>query len=98
MAVNSFTPNVNLPGFVFVYNPGRLPLTASDGVALNMMRDMDGAAPGTRVFNPENRTPSDAPDMWKTDPDTWDADVKGRTGYVRLFPKFPWKCSSNSPS
>ncbi|WP_218713777.1 hypothetical protein [Arthrobacter sp. BF1] len=89
VAVNSFTPNVNLPGFVFVYNPGRLPLTASDGVALNMMRDMDGAAPGTRVFTPENRAPSDAPDMWKTDPDTWDADVKGRTGYVRLFPQVP---------
>lgn len=87
--VQSYTPNVALPGFVLVYNPERLPLTAGDGMPLNMMRDMDGAAPAARVFNPENRSPADPQDVWKTDPDTWDAEVRQGAGYVRLFPQVP---------
>ncbi|MFB9164006.1 hypothetical protein [Arthrobacter psychrochitiniphilus] len=86
VAVQSRMPNAQLPGFVLVYHPERLPLTAADGLHLNMMRDMDGAAPAARVFQPENRAPSDPADVWKTDQPTWDAEVRPGTGYVRLFP------------
>lgn len=89
VVVDSRTPNAALTGFVLVYNHERLPLTAADGQALNMMRDMDGADPATRVFNPHNRTAQDPPDTWKTDPETWNSEVRSGAGYVRLFPHVP---------
>ncbi|MDO5752291.1 hypothetical protein [Arthrobacter sp.] len=89
VVVDSHTPNAALPGFMLVYNHERLPLTASDGQPLNMMRDMDGAEPATRVFTPHSRTIKDPPDTWKTDPETWNSEVRAGTGYIRLFPQVP---------
>lgn len=74
-----------LPQFVLVHNPERLPLTAADGIALNMVRETDNSPQGIRAFSPESR-PADVPqDTWITDPASWERDVSSPSGFVRLF-------------
>ena len=42
--VQTSEAGVNMPAFVLVYNPDRLPLTTRDGTALNMVPAVDGAS------------------------------------------------------
>jgi hypothetical protein len=79
---------VSMPAFVLVYNPDRLPLTARDGRALNMVPAIDAASTPARRFTPGGSGP-DGPVPWKTDPSSWATEVNPAGGFVRLFADLP---------
>lgn len=70
--------NPTAPPFVLVHNPTRLPLSASDGIPLDVY--LAGAADATRgkSFRPPSLSGADAGLSWT-------ADVAGLTGFIRLF-------------
>lgn len=78
-----------MPAFVLVYNQDRLPLTARDGVALNMVPNIDAAMAPIRRFTPGTGSGIGGPVSWKSDPGSWAMDVSPTGGYVRLFADLP---------
>jgi hypothetical protein len=76
------------PPFVLVYHPDRLPLTGRDGIALSMIKDVDGAPAPNRRFVPDRISPSDSGTAWRTEPKAW-ADEVSQSGFVRLFVDLP---------
>lgn len=88
----SASPVSSVPPFVLVFREDRLPLSARDGIALNMQLDVDGASPAQRRFVPEGvGTPNAA--VWKTESDSWGREVGKKFGYLRLFADLPPEAS-----
>ena len=80
----------NPPPFVLVHNPDRLPLSATDGVAVAMVRDVEGESAVVRQFVPPRLGPNvgDEPG-WRSDPTQWQRDVPLQRGFLRLFVSLP---------
>lgn len=75
--------------FVLVYNPERLPLTGRDGMALSMIKDIDGGPAPVRRFIHDDFSPTNSGASWRTESDAWANEVSPSKGYVRLFVDLP---------
>jgi hypothetical protein len=89
VSIRSEKSVASAPPFVLVYHPDRLPLTGRDGIALSMVRDIDGAPAPVRRFVPDAISPADSGPAWKTEAESWAKEVSPSTGFVRLFVDLP---------
>jgi hypothetical protein len=89
VTIRSEKPVTSAPAFVLVYHPDRLPLTGRDGIALSMVRDVDGAQAPVRRFVPDRISQTDSGPAWKTEAEAWAKDVSQPRGFVRLFVDLP---------
>jgi hypothetical protein len=75
--------------FVLVYNPDRLPLTGRDGIALSMVKDIDGGPAPVRRFLHNDFSPTNSGTSWRTESGAWANEVSQSKGFVRLFVDLP---------
>ncbi|MFP5347638.1 MAG: hypothetical protein ACLGIA_11515 [Actinomycetes bacterium] len=78
VSITSAEPLDVCPPFVLVHRQDRLPLDVRDGVALQVQREDDPEKRRTSRFTPTTLGPQTAGVAWR-------AEVKGLTGFVRLF-------------
>lgn len=90
VAVSSEIPMDQGPGFSLVFNERGFPLTITDGIPLGMIQAVEGSDNVQRVFVPSPLAlQASEHSTWRTDPESWQADVGSKTGFVRLFAALP---------
>ncbi|HEY5783698.1 MAG TPA: hypothetical protein VIT65_02875 [Microlunatus sp.] len=82
LRVQAETEPTPIPAFALVHRRDRLPLHVDDGDPLPVVPDIPEVRPPTRQFRPDRLTPDGSGPGWV-------AEVRGLTGFVRLFVDAP---------